>query len=259
MSKIEKAGWDGILRNDFFWIAQNESDCHKLVYKFGANSAVGTTAEDIWAAGGKYSWPTVAETVRIRSGGNAADDSNGAGAQTVLVIGLDSNLAEIMETITTAGASASSATTDAFFRINRAYVATTGTYGGSNTGDIIIENTTSTDILAQIVALRGQTQQAIYTVPANWTAHLMKLAINIDSIKVATTRLNIRLNADITTGAMSPWRIQHEFLGLSASTFLDFDTFPTFVAKTDIAIEGLVTATTGGINAEFHLALVRDI
>jgi hypothetical protein len=61
--------------------------------KFGANPAVGNGAfEDIWYNGGSYTLLTSAETVRVKAGGNAADDSAGAGARTITVYGLDENL-----------------------------------------------------------------------------------------------------------------------------------------------------------------------
>ena len=101
-------------------VARNRWSAITSVHKFGENPAVGTTEEDIWFGGGLYNWLQSAATVRIAAGGNAADDSAGAGAREIQVEGLDSNWDEATELITTNGASASTATSTSFIRVNRA-------------------------------------------------------------------------------------------------------------------------------------------
>lgn len=67
--------------------------------KFGDNPAVGTTYEIIESGGGVYPWPTSAQPVRIRAGGNAADTAGGAGARSILVTGLDENTPHANQTV----------------------------------------------------------------------------------------------------------------------------------------------------------------
>jgi hypothetical protein len=158
--------------------------------KFGANPAVGNGAfEDIWYNGGSYTLLTSAETVRVKVGGNAADDSAGLGARTITIYGLDENWAEQSETITLAGASASSATTTTFIRINRAEVATVGTANAANTGNIVVEGVTSSTVLANIEAGYGRTQLSMYAVPANKTLYITAFKISVGAADSADVRL----------------------------------------------------------------------
>jgi hypothetical protein len=158
--------------------------------KFGANPAVGNGAfEDIWYNGGSYTLLTSAETVRVKVGGNAADDAAGAGARTITVYGLDENWTEQSEVITLAGASASSATTTTFIRINRAEITTVGTANAANTGDIIIEGVVSSTLLANIEGGYGRTQLSIYTVPANKTLYITAFKISVGAADSADVRL----------------------------------------------------------------------
>lgn len=82
--------------------------------------------------------------MRIKAGGNAADTAAGAGAREVTLIGLDASGNVVTEAIATNGISASSATTNSFIRLYRAYVSASGTYAtaaaGSHTAAIVIEN-----------------------------------------------------------------------------------------------------------------------
>ena len=137
----------------------------------GRNAAIGTVEEDIWDFGGATKWMTSAETVRIRGGGNAADDVAGLGAQQVTVEGLDTDFNPVSETIDTAGINPSAATTQTFIRVLRAFVARSGTYTAANTGNIVLENA-SLDEVSQITATFGESQNSQFTVRAGYTAFI---------------------------------------------------------------------------------------
>ena len=92
------------------------------VHKFGGNADIAASSTEDIVFGGTINWLTAATTVRVKSGGNAADDDGGNGAQTIRVEGLDENFAEAQEDITLAGADASDVTTITFIRVYRAYV-----------------------------------------------------------------------------------------------------------------------------------------
>ena len=185
--------------------------------KFGRNPSVGTTEEDIWAGGGVYPWPQAAETLRIAAGGNANDTAAGTGARTVRIEGLDNSMNEITEDLTTAGASASSPTTNTFCRVNRAYVLTSGTYTGTNTGAITIENTSSLNSLANIEAVRGQTQLSMYTVPNGKTAYITALGVEVEGSKSADVYFYQRQGADVLAAPFTAKRILYAATGLSGN------------------------------------------
>lgn len=227
-------------------------------HKFGANVSVGTTREDIWSAGGIYPWPVTAETVRIKVGGNAADTVDGAGARSITIEGLDENWEIATETLVTAGASASAATSTTFYRVYRVHVETSGTYTGVNTGIITIENTTSTDVLAEIQAAYGQTQMTQYTVPANKKALLYLPSVTIGTNQRGNARLLQRQNADTLSAPFSAKRVLFEadaFVG--SRDFLGV--FPILIQeKTDLWADGVAEASTASINFSYAIVLIED-
>jgi len=99
----------------------------------GYNDTVDTSFEDLWNEGGALTYPTVAETIRIKSGGNVNDTAAGSGCRSVLVDGLSSTFVEQNDTLATAGSSASSATTNTYIAINEVTCVTTGTFNTANT------------------------------------------------------------------------------------------------------------------------------
>lgn len=227
-------------------------------FKFGANAAVGTTREDIWSAGGVYPWPTAAETIRIKAGGNVADTVDGNGARSITVTGLDENWEVATETIVTAGASASAVTTTTFMRVYRAFVAAAGVYTGANTGIISIENTTSTDVLAEIQVGYGQTQMSQFTIPVDVKALLYFPSITIGSNQLSNIRLCMRQDADIVTAPFSSLRVIAEadaFVG--SRSFID--AFPVLIPeKTDIWGDGKAAANAASMNLSYSLVLIKD-
>ena len=231
------------------------------VQKFGGNPGIASaTTEDIWDGSSTYGgFITVADNLRIKSGGNAADDTAGAGARTVVVIGLDENWTETTETIVTAGASASSTTTASFIRVYRAYVEDVGTYGAANTGNIVIEDT-SANALAQINAGKGQTQMMIYTVPAGWQALIRRINAYVEGSKPADVDFYQRRNADDVTAPFTAKRIFYNFPQLTGFTNVNFSSYiGPFPAKTDIWASG--TAASGSsppVSADVDFILVAE-
>ena len=213
-------------------------DIPNVIYsdKFGHNPSVGTGVEDVWSAGGTYAgWITTASTVRVRSGGNANDTAAGTGAQKIMVVGLDENWNAAQEEITLAGASASAATTTTFIRVNRLYVTDCGTYGGTNTGVIIVEDTGTSAILAEILAGLSSTEMFMLSVPADHTAHLHDIHIYVESAKTVELRLWARINSvDPTQAPYGAARLIRRFTGIVGDIDLKGDGKPSFDARTDI-------------------------
>jgi len=230
--------------NDPTWdMARNLYADRFVVHKFGSNPATPSGERDIWLWGAQagagnidYPWPTAAETVRIKSGGNSNDTAAGSGAREITVAGLDENWAEATETIATNGTSASSATTTTFIRVYRAYVSESGTYGSANTGNIVIENTSSTDVLCAIQATRGQSQLTMYTVPMGYTAYLRELSFSVDTStnKELTIRMYQRRDADNTSSDIRAPRLVYAADGVSGPQAIEFQSPPSFPGKTDL-------------------------
>ena len=177
--------------------------------KFGYNAAVGTTAEAIHSLGGTINFPTSAQTVRIKAGGNAADDAAGDGARSIQVHGVDDSLNEIDEVIVTNGADASLATTVKFWRVFRAQIVDVGLYGAANTAAITIENTTSTQELLEIPAGLGQSQTSLVSTAANRPIIITSISLFVEATKVVTFDMFIR---EALTTVAAPFRGKRQLL-----------------------------------------------
>ena len=235
-------------------------DKFSLIHKFGRNETVPNGSWAFVSLLGHTGWPlTAATTVRVKAG-NAADDTAGAGAQSITVQGIDSNLDEITEDITTAGASASSATTASFWRVHRAWVKVTGTYGAANTGDVVIENSAGGTDLIKIAAAEGQTQFCGFTIPNTFKGYLNHLIIHADSVN-NTRNFNIRLftrEKFNTTSApnMLPPRIKLFFDGVAGT--VDYrPPGPGIVIDelSDVWVEAYGDGTTGEVSASMEIIL----
>jgi hypothetical protein len=228
-------------------------------HKFGSNIAVGTTEEDIWSVGGLYPWAITAETIRIKAGGNAADTAAGLGAQSVEVSGLDENWNEVTETLVTAGASASAPSVALFRRINTAKVVNVGTYTGSNTADINIENTTALQVMGNIAAGGGRTQQSQYTVPLGFTAFIQNVEIDVDANQPGSVFMYERQNADDVTGpTYSAKRIIRSYYGVAGQVNVQEKSTVELPEKTDVWLAGSSAAATAAMGVNYDLILVAN-
>lgn len=236
-----------------------------IVNKFGRSTSIGTTEAVIGRTNATFTgFLTAAATVRVKAGGNANDTAAGSGAQNITVVGLDSSFVEQTDTLVTAGANASAASTISFIRVFRAYVSEGGAgaysdgVSGSNVGDIDIE-TSAGVLLVRIAATIGQTQLAAYTVPAGKTAYLMRISVSVPGSKTVTVRMFQRRNADDVTTPFSARRLIYSFAELSGEGIQDYPVYPSFPEKTDLWFTGQKdTAGTSAVNASFELILATN-
>lgn len=155
-------------------VGRNQIAMHRNLFKFGINAAVSTSATTIWPAGTEYVFPAAATVMKVSST-SASDTGNGTGAQTILVEGLDANYAEISEVVTLNGTTAVN-TTNSYLRINNIELASAGS-GATAAGTIYIGTGTVTGGVpateyGRIVLGYNASTQAIYTVPAGYTAYV---------------------------------------------------------------------------------------
>ena len=161
-----------------------------VIHKFGRNPSVGGAPETIWEQGGIYTYLTVASTVYV-SGADAQDSAAGTGARTVTVLGLDASYNEIEETLTVDGA----VSTKSFLRVYRAFVASSGSLQ-TNKGAVLVSTGASGGgtVLADIGVIGtgttfglGQTQLALYTIPAGKTGYLCNWNVGIGAYNDTAT------------------------------------------------------------------------
>lgn len=143
---------------------------HTHVNKFGHNTAT-VSGDDVWGGGGVYAfYPDTAQSMDIQST-SALDDSGNVGAWQVVVLGLDSNWLEITELVTLNGTTPVNLS-NKFIRMYRAFVYSVGS-SDTNVGTITIEIQGTSTVGAHISSGEGQTQQTIYTIPANKTGYFL--------------------------------------------------------------------------------------
>lgn len=155
-------------------VARGQIPNHKSLFKFGNNPDINGSLETIWSHGGLYVYPTSAIQMKVSST-SANDTSNGTGARTIVVSGLNQNYDEVSETVTLNGQNAV-LTANTFIRVFRSYVVLAGS-GNTAEGTIYIGTGTVTagvpaTVYAEIVIGENQTLMAIWTVPAGYTLYI---------------------------------------------------------------------------------------
>jgi len=191
-------------------VSRGQVAWHRAVVIFGFNSDVDSTPETIWPGGGLLAFPSSAIQMKVSSA-NANDRSDGTGARTIFIGGLDANHDEISETVTLNGQTAV-LTTKSYLHINQAYVATAGNLDGA-AGTIYIGTGTVTAgvpaTVYDIIAYDYNTRiTGSFTIPAGYTGYLSQGLFSTGQSggsNAVTGRLmtrgtnNIRLTAAVVT------------------------------------------------------------
>lgn len=208
---------------------------------FGYNSSVGTTFRALWedTDTADYVFPTANSMMTLTS------DDGGDTTQQVLVSGLDSDYAEIQETVTMNGAVGAN-TVNEYFRINDVI-----TVSGNLAGTLTVANTGIT--YAKIRAGEGRNQAAIYTVPAGCDFYLYR----IDGLSATTTGSQYAIFRNFVT---LPSGVE---LRVAESTFInEFSirrVFPfKYSEKTDIEFQVKSSASTNEIGVFGEGVLIRQ-
>lgn len=248
--------------NEFYAeVAKGNILGHSIVNKYGANAAVPNgTFELVSTLSAAYAgFLAAVSTVRIKAGGNAADDTAGVGARSVFVEGVDSTLARLVEELATAGAGASGATTGSFWRIDRSYCGDQGAYATPwNTGAIVIENSGGGTDLIQIDATAGQTLHCAAAIPDGVDAYLIGYELSVDSIQPADFRLYARGAINDVAVPVAARRLKRSWAGIDEPVVRELS-LPSFLVAgpADVYIEAAGNAGAAAVTAAFDLLLVE--
>ena len=226
-------------------IARGDWNDLSHINKFGFNASVGSTFETVWDGSNVYSYPATTGIIHVTSS-DGASDNNG----TVQVVGLDSNYAPAEETLTIGGAGS----TTSFIRVFRMILLTANT-GTTNVGTLTATHTQSdsTDTtVAQILPTIGQTLMTNYTVPAGYSAYILKFYATVDvKDKQATVKGVAR------PGGVGAFQTKAYFT--SNGNTIDY-TFPVplkFPEKTDFEVRAK-SPTGVGISATYDIILEKN-
>ena len=239
-------------------IAAGLVDGYSAIHKFGRNPNVGNIPETIWMHGGLYSYLDVGSDSTIYAYSASSDDGPGNdGAHTITVQGLDNDFNLIEETITVNGA----ASTASFLRVYRAFVATAGALR-ANDGNVLISTAASGGgtVLADIGVIGsgtttglGQTQLALYTIPAGKTGYLSTWNVGVAPMNNSVTVTLLARELD----GNAPFRTKDIIDIVGGYTTQNYSIPLRFPEKTDIEVRG--TGDTGSvISSSFDIILVDN-
>lgn len=214
--------------------------------KFGYNASV-DAAEDIWLSGGAYTgFPAAGGTVEVVSAA-AGDDAAGTAAQSITVQGLDGNGDPAEETLDLVGGG-TAVTTGEFLRVNRAYVATAGTYG-TNIGVVTIQQAGGSTF-ATIGADVGQSLVACYTIPLNHTGLIVAWRARLGRANGVAGSATIALQTKTPSGA---WR-SREYLAVTTAAPVEEPLAIALPELTDIRVRAIAVSNAGSyISAGFDV------
>jgi hypothetical protein len=230
-------------------------------FRFGRNTAIGATYTPV-SRSGHYRTPQAgsATTLRLKAGGNANDTAAGSGARQITLVGLDAAGNVITETLATAGASASAATTKSFIRLTEAYVSASGTYAsqsaGSHAGNITIENGSGgTDwaLIADGTLGKGQAEIGSYTTPLNRSASVSNITISSDSDKKTNLVMFRRDNILETAAPYSPMTMIMEFPQNAGINEIILDPPLFFPQLTDFGFLAAVASSTVDVSVSMNI------
>lgn len=234
------------------------------VRKFGAIDNVSTTATVV-ATSGTYQTPTTAQALEILSS-DANDTSAGTGARTVTIEGLDEDWAFQSETVTMNGTSAVDLA-NTYTRVFRMYVATSGTYAtstaSSHAGTITLRGdgggaTWATIGLVSSVAT-GQSQIAVYSIPAGKRGYLVGREYSVEATKTVTLQLYRREAADTVAAPFAPMRVLEVDRGVDGVADRRYPApIGPFTGPCDLGYFANTSSGTADISVNFSL-LLEDV
>lgn len=185
-----------LLNYGFYSITSGDFQKLNSIDKFGRNADIdtGTAPEDVWTQGDAYSFLSSETTLYISS-------SDNSDTQEMTVMGLDGDYNLVTQTKDLTGQSQVALDTD-LLRVFRCYNSDSTVLSGNI---YIAESDTLTDgvpdtpskIKAVVSNGHGQTQMAIYTIPAGKTGYLIRWYVTINDAsgsasKSAQVSLKIR-------------------------------------------------------------------
>lgn len=218
-------------------IASGSVTGHTHINKFGYSDSI-LNLSTIWDGSNIYTYSTSAGAVTV-----ASSSSSDAGA-VIEVQGLDASYHLITQDITIDGTGATN-----LIRVFRARVKTPATGETGNVG--IISVNIGGQLRAKILAGKGQTLMAVYTVPAGKTGYLLNLTTSVDKNVDVIYKLLAR---PIDDGGFN---IKGQFGTFGTPIDHNYPIPLVFPEKTDIEIQADAGSACGG-GATFDLILIDN-
>jgi len=205
------------------------------INKFGYNASLSNSIQTVHDAGGLYSYIETAGPATVTG------QSQDTGA-VVSVQGLDENYDAVTESVTLGGT-----TTANFIRVFRARLES---HPSEDVNSRNITVTVDGSVRATILADKGQTLMALYTIPRRTTGYLVKFQGSIEKSQEIVFKLFSR---DVDNGVFN---LKGQFGSFASPITYDYPIPLMFKEKTDIEVRATAGATAAG-GAIFDLILVR--
>jgi len=235
------ADQDGNIINSFgaasnIPVASGSVTGHSHINKFGYSNDIANLST-IWDGSNIYTYSTSAGAVTVSS---SSTDDTGA---VIEVQGLDGDYNLVVQDITIDGTGATN-----LIRVFRARVKTPASGETGNVG--IISVNIGGQLRAKILAGKGQTLMAVYTIPAGKTGYLLNLTMSVDK------------NVDVIYKLMAReqgggFNIKGQFGTFGTPIDHNYPIPLVFPEKTDIEIQADAGSACGG-GATFDLILVDN-
>ena len=227
-------------------VAANHYDGISHVHKFGAVPAMSqNNTGTIWDVNDtEYPWSSFSSAGTLSVPAVNASDNG----KTIRILGLNASYDEIQEDVTVSSSEAT-ATTNSFIRVFRAFV-TNGS--ATNVANINVQKGGTT--VLRITAGKGQTLMAIYTVPAGYSAYILKGTATCQDGADATGDMFVRYFGE------SAFRVGHSFevSGDGGQYLYEFGIPLRIPEKSDIDIRASVRSNNARLTAAFDMLLERD-
>jgi len=240
-------------------VSREQIPFHQALYKFGYNPDIKGIEETIWTQGGIYSYPTTAAQLYVSS--SSGDDANGGtGANSIKIVGLDADYNEVEEDITLTGQT-QKITQTSWLRVYRMYITLAGS-GGAAAGTIYLANTGASagvptgTVYASILLGSGQTEMAVYTVPAGYTLYLDDINFT-SAVSLANSYIQVRfLQRDFGTNV---FREQTRIV-LQSNTYIFKFEYPLRIPeKTDLEVRAISDGSNNNpLSATWQGILIKN-
>jgi hypothetical protein len=172
-------------------IAQGLEPGMELVNILGINPDVDIAApEDVWLAGGTFTFPPAAEIFSITSSDNADTNITGAGAWTALVKGLDATGVAQSETVLMNG-TAGVSTVSTYLHIQSIDIILAGA-SVQNDGVITCTGVTSALVVASFPIGQNNSNIGMYVVPLGKTAYVTRVVGSATRKKSSSATITLR-------------------------------------------------------------------
>ena len=231
-----------------------------IVNKFGHNPTIATNTdpEDVWAGSGIYDfYPTATQSMEAVSS-SSEDGVGGTGALIIQVYGLSGTWALQNESVTLNGSSTVNLS-NTYTRVFRTIVTSAGT-NNTNVGNITVRIKGAGTTGSYIMAGDGQTQQAIYTIPINYTGFFLKGYVGISKGGGATVvAAEFKWKAKANNGVNGAWATKGQMECIThGSSWWQYEYGAPngpIPEKTDIRIECVEVSATVGVVGGLDLIL----